>query len=124
MIFLRIVAGCVLAVLVLEALMVELESVSPIAGRLGALWYAVLFVVLGYTARRVASTGQALVAVLAGAIAFVTLGNWIAGYIGGGRIAWRWLGPPTTIVTAMLYFFALMAIGIAAASLQLRRKTQ
>jgi uncharacterized BrkB/YihY/UPF0761 family membrane protein len=100
--------------------MVEIEKAIPIvSGRWSALSYAVLFVVFGFAVRRVTSTGSSLLGVFAAAIAFVTLGYWIGGYLTGTPRGW--LGAPVTIAIAALYFFTLMAIGVGAASLRLRR---
>ena len=122
--FFRTVAPAVVAVLVLEALMVEIEKAIPIVAQWGALWYALLFVGLGFVLRRFISTEPALVGVLVAAIAYVTLGAWIAAYLQNGTIAWHWLGHATTMAIATVYFFTLMVIGIGAASVRLRRKTQ
>jgi hypothetical protein len=112
------------AVLVLEALMVELEKVIPFVARWGALWFALLFVVVGFVLRRFTTTESALIGALVAAIAYVTLGAWIAGYLVDGTIAWHWLGGAMTMAIATVYFFTLMVVGIGAASVRLRRKTQ
>ncbi len=120
----RAVAAAVVSVLVLEAFMVELEKGIPVVAQSGALWFALLFVALGFGLRRFVTTESALIGALGGAIAYVTLGYWIAGYVDSGTIAWHWLGHPATMAIAAAYFFTLMAIGIGVASVRLRRRTQ
>ena len=124
MMFFRAIGAAVVAVLVLEALMVELEKVLPIVAQWGALCFALLFVVLGFALRRFTSTQSALIGALVAAIAYVTLGPWIAAYFANGTIAWHWLGHATTMAIATVYFFTLMVIGIGAASVRLPRTTQ
>ncbi len=124
MMLFRAITPAVVAVLVLEALMVELEKVIPIVAHWGALCYALLFVVLGFVLQRFTSTQSALIGAFVAAIAYVTLGRWIAAYFVNDTIAWHWLGDATTMAIATVYFFTLMVIGIGAASVLLRRKTQ
>lgn len=125
MMLLRTIAGAVVAVLLIEAVMTEVEKAAPIAAdRWGALWYALLFLALGFVLRRFAPTGSALWSALVAAIAYVTLGHWIARFLWSGVTAWVWLGAPPVIALATTYFFALIAIGIGAASVRLPRRTQ
>jgi hypothetical protein len=121
--FFRAMAPAVVAVLALEALMVETEKAIPIVEQWSALWFALLFVGLGFVLRRRTSTASAIFGALVAAIAYVTLGAWIAEYLRNGTMAWHWLGHAMTMAMATVYFFTLMAIGIAAASFQLRLKT-
>ncbi len=122
--FFRAVVSAVVAVLVLEALMVEIEKAIPIVAQWGALSYALLFVVFGFVLRRFTTTESALFGALVAAMAYVTLGVWIAAYLGNGTIAWHWLGNAMTMAIAAVYFFTLMVIGIGAGSVRLRQKTQ
>jgi hypothetical protein len=124
MILARAIAFAVVAVLLIEAMMVELEKAAPIVGQLAALWFALLFAGLGFVLRRFASTGAALVSGLVAAIAYVTLGHWIAGYLADGATAWVWLVSAIVVAVAAVYFFALIAIGIGAASIRLPQRTQ
>ncbi len=55
---------------------------------------------------------------------YVTLGHWIAGALFDGTSAWVWLGAPPVIALATTYFFALIAIGVGAASVRLPGRTQ
>lgn len=112
-----IMAACAAAVLIVEALMVELEKVTPnVGGSSSVLYYALLFIAFGFTVRRLTSTASSLLGALAAAIAFVTLGYWIAGYLTARHGGW--LGPPMTTAIAAISFFSLMAIGVGAASLR------
>jgi hypothetical protein len=120
----RAIALAVVAVLLIEAMMVELEKAAPIVAQWGALWFALLFFVVGFVLRRLASIGSALFSAFIAAIAYVTLGHWILGLLASGVAAWIWLGPPGVIVVATVYFFALIAIGVGAASVRLPRRTQ
>jgi hypothetical protein len=124
MILFRAIAVAVVAVLLIEAIMVELEKAAPIVAQWGALWYALLFVALGFVLRRFTSPGYALCSALVAAIAYITLVHWILGFLASGVTGWVWLGPPGEVVMATVYFFVLIAIGIGAASVRLPRRTQ
>ena len=91
------VAPAVVAVLVLEAPTDEIEKAIPIVAQRGA---------------------------LVAAMAYVSLGVWVAAYLGNGAIAWHWVGNAMTMSIATVYFFTLMMIGIGAASVRLRRRTR
>ncbi len=110
-------------VLLIEAAMVELEKVSPEVGRWGAPLFAIEFVVLGVLVRRFTPLVPSLIGAFGGAIVYVTIGYWVAGYVGEGRTAWVWLGSPVVLTMATMYFFVLMAIGIGVASVRRPRST-
>lgn len=117
----RVMALCLATVLVGEALMVELEKGIHLGDPWGPLVFAMLFIALGFAVRRKASIWISLVGALVAAIAYVTIGYWVAGFVGSGMTKWRWLGSPPVLIIATLYFFTLTAIGVVAASIKIPR---
>jgi hypothetical protein len=120
---LRAFAVFAVSVLLIEAVMVELEKVSPQVVRWGAPCFAIEFVILGVLVRRFTPLLPSLIGAFGGAIVYVTIGYWVAGYVGDGKTVWVWLGSPVVLTIATMYFFVLMAIGIGAASVRPRGST-